>query len=130
VGGGQRTVLSQIAAEALGVPLENVSIVMSDTLTTAYDWATDASRTTYNTGNAILRAASEVKERFLDIAGTMLEAAPEDLDMQDGEVWVRSAPDRRATYNDVVMFGLYADGGAIMGTGSFFKNRRTTPPRT
>ncbi len=121
VGGGQRTVLSQIAAEALGVPLENVSIVMSDTLTTAYDWATDASRTTYNTGNAILRAASEVKERFLDIAGTMLEAAPEDLDMQDGEVWVRSAPDRRATYNDVVMFGLYADGGAIMGTGSFFQ---------
>ena len=121
LGGGQRTVLSQIAAEALGVPLENVSIVMSDTLTTAYDWATDASRTTYNTGNAIVRAASEVKERFLDIAGTMLEADPKDLDMQNGEVWVRSAPDRKATYNDVVMFGLYANGGAIMGTGSFFQ---------
>ncbi len=129
VGGGQRTVLSQIAAEALGVPLENVSIVMSDTLTTAYDWATDASRTTYNTGNAILRAAAEVKERFLEIAGSMLEADPKDLEMENGEVYVQSAPDRKAAYNDVVMFGLYADGGAIMGRGSFFQKLEYDAPK-
>ncbi|MBI2881920.1 MAG: xanthine dehydrogenase family protein molybdopterin-binding subunit [Candidatus Tectomicrobia bacterium] len=120
VGAGQRTVLSQIAAEALSVPYEKVSIVMSDTLTTPYDWSTDASRTTYNIGNAILRAAAEVKEKLLEIAAAMLEADPKDLEMESGEVYVRSAPDRRATYHDVVMYGLYVGGGVILGKGSFF----------
>lgn len=120
VGAGQRTVLSQIAAEALSVPYERVSIVMSDTLTTPFDWATDASRTTYNTGNAIVRAAAEVKEHFLEIAAAMLEADPQDLEMDTGEVYVRSTPDIRADYNDVVMYGLYVDGGVLLGKGSSF----------
>jgi CO/xanthine dehydrogenase Mo-binding subunit len=120
IGAGQRTVLSQIAAEALSVPIERVSIVLSDTLTAPFDWSTDASRTTYNTGNAIVRAAAEVKEKFLEIAGMMLEADPEDLEMEAGEVYVRSAPDIRAEYNDVVMFGLYVDGGVILGKGTCF----------
>ncbi|MBI2880516.1 MAG: molybdopterin-dependent oxidoreductase [Candidatus Tectomicrobia bacterium] len=128
IGGGQRTVLSQIAAEGLGVPYEKVSIVTSDTLTTPYDWSTDASRTTYNIGNAILRACGEVKEQFLKIAGSLLEADPKDLVMDNGEVHVQSAPDRRASYHDVVMYGLYVDGGVILGKGSFFDPPKFDPP--
>lgn len=129
IGSGQRTVLSQIAAEGLSVPYEKVSIVLSDTLVTPYDWATDASRTTYNTGNAILRACAEVKERLLEIAGSMLEADPSDLEVERGEVYVRSAPDRRAAYHDVVMYGLYVDGGVILGKGSHFDPPKFEPPK-
>jgi CO/xanthine dehydrogenase Mo-binding subunit len=129
IGAGQRTVLSQIASEGLSVPYEQVSIVMSDTLTTPYDWATDASRTTYNTGNAILRACAEMKEKLLEIAGSMLEADPKDLELDTGEVYVRSAPDRRASYHDVVMYGLYVDGGVILGKGSHFDPPKFTPPK-
>jgi carbon-monoxide dehydrogenase large subunit len=128
VGAGQRTILSQIAAEALSVPFEKVSIVMSDTLTTPFDWATDASRTTYNTGNAIVRAAADVRQQFLEIAAAMLEADPNDLEMENGEVYVGSAPDRRASYNDVVMFGLYVNGGVILGRGSHFDSPKYDPP--
>ncbi len=129
IGAGQRTVLSQIAAEGLSIPYEKVSIVLSDTLVTPYDWSTDASRTTYNTGNAILRACKEVKDRLLEIGGMMLEADPKDLDVDTGEIYVKSAPDRRASYHDVVMFGLYVDGGVVLGKGSHFDPPKFDPPK-
>ena len=106
-----------------------MAIVLSDTLVTPYDWATDASRTTYNTGNAILRACKEVKDRLLEIGGMMLEADPKDLDVDTGEVYVKSAPDRRASYHDVVMFGLYVDGGVVLGKGSHFDPPKFDPPK-
>ncbi len=120
IGAGQRTVLSQIAADGLSISYEKVNIVLSDTLTTPYDWATDASRTTYNTGNAILRACKEVKDRLLEIGGMMLEADPEDLDVDAGEVYVKSSPDRRASYQEVISYGHYVEGGVILGKGSHF----------
>ncbi len=128
IGAGQRTTLSQIAAEALSVPMEKINIALSDTLTSPYDWSTDASRTTYNTGNAILRAAAEVREKLLGIAGEMLEVGPEDLEMTNGEVCVRGAPDRRLSYADVVTYGLYVNGGVILGKGSSFDPPPYDPP--
>jgi len=128
IGAGQRTIFAQIAAEALSVPIERISIVLSDTLTAPYDWSTDASRTTYNTGNAIVRAAAEVREQFLEIAGKMLEADPKDLEMDGGEVYVKSAPDRRAGYDAVVTYGHYVDGGVILGKGTHFDPPEYDPP--
>ena len=56
LGQGSHTVLPQIAAEALGVPFENVNVVSSDTAITPYDRSTGASRTTTLMGSAVLEA--------------------------------------------------------------------------
>jgi CO/xanthine dehydrogenase Mo-binding subunit len=69
VGQGARTVLAQIAAEEIGVPVEQVSVRGTDTRYTPYDRSTGASRSTTLAGLAVQRAASQVREQLEEIAG-------------------------------------------------------------
>jgi CO/xanthine dehydrogenase Mo-binding subunit len=70
VGQGARTAFAQIAAEELGLPAEQVTVRGADTRFTPYDRSTGASRSTTLAGLAVQRAAREVRERLLAIAGT------------------------------------------------------------
>jgi len=84
IGSGQDTVLAQIAADAIGVPLSDVSVPATDTLLTPYNGPVASSRTTYHMGNAILDAGGEIREQVLSLAGEVLEVEPETLEMRDG----------------------------------------------
>lgn len=64
VGQGAHTVMAQMAAEAVGVPLEKVELIVSDTGETANSGSASASRMTFMAGNAILRAAQEALRRW------------------------------------------------------------------
>lgn len=84
IGAGQDTVLSQMAAETIGVPLSSISITSSDTRTTPYNDAVGSSRTTYHMGNAIRIAGLKVRDRILKLAGPVLETDPDRLDISGG----------------------------------------------
>jgi CO/xanthine dehydrogenase Mo-binding subunit len=84
VGQGARTVLAQIAAAALQVPIEQVHVSRPDTMRTPQDHGTVSSRSTYCMGEAIRRAASSVVEQLAVVAGRELEIGRSDLVLVDG----------------------------------------------
>ncbi|HEV7664026.1 MAG TPA: xanthine dehydrogenase family protein molybdopterin-binding subunit, partial [Chloroflexota bacterium] len=94
-GQGTATALTQVVADELGIAPTDVSIAHGDTDGIAFGVGTYASRNAVMAGNAASIAAQEVKAKALSIAGLLLEAAPEDLELVDGGVQVRGAADRR-----------------------------------
>jgi xanthine dehydrogenase molybdenum-binding subunit len=102
LGCGQTTVLSQIAAEELGVPMEAVRMTYADTETVPFDAPTHASRVTYSAGNAAKVAAGVAKKKLLEIAGSMLKTSPDSLETGNGRVYVKGMPDKGLTIADVV----------------------------
>ncbi len=91
-GGGQLSSLCQIASEVLGVPLENVVAYTPDTALTPLAGTTTATRQLYMSGNAVLQAATAVRQVLLDRASKHFEEPPEKLDLADGKVFVRDDP--------------------------------------
>jgi carbon-monoxide dehydrogenase large subunit/6-hydroxypseudooxynicotine dehydrogenase subunit gamma len=93
MGQGIETALAQIAADALRVDPETVRVVTGDTAAQPFGAGSWASRTTVVGGSAVHQAASAVRERAVQLAARMLEAAEEDLDLTGGSVAVRGDPD-------------------------------------
>jgi carbon-monoxide dehydrogenase large subunit len=91
-GQGHQTVFAQIAAEELGVPIEDVFVTTGDTRRFAYAVGTFASRAAVMSGNAIAMAARSVREKALRIAGDALECDPRDLEIVDGVIQVKGDP--------------------------------------
>lgn len=85
-GQGLRTMVATLAADALGVPIEDVTVIMGDTDLCPYGLGGWGSRSTVIGGGAILKAAGQVRDKILRIGAHLLEAAPEDLVLQDGRV--------------------------------------------
>src|SRR5438874_9865316 len=83
IGQGSETVLAMIVAETLGVPLERVEVVNSDTRVRPWDVGAHASRTTFIAGNAARLAAEKVRSELLAIAAVQLEAPADRLDVRD-----------------------------------------------
>ena len=86
VGEGSLTVLPQVAAEALGVPYDLVSVVSGDTRLTPEAPITAGSTATFSGGLAAKRAGERLKSRIVEAAAAQLESAPEDFDIVDGVV--------------------------------------------
>ncbi len=86
VGQGVETVIAQICAETLGVDYERVRVVHGQTDRIDYGLGAFASRATVMTGEATRLAALKVREKAIAMAAELLQSAPEDLDIVDGEV--------------------------------------------
>ncbi len=94
IGGGQSSSLAQIAAEVLGVSMEDVRVYIADTALTPLAGTTTATRQLYMSGNATLMAANELKKNLLAKAGQILEARSEELEVRDKKIALKSDPDR------------------------------------
>ena len=125
IGQGSKTVLAQLVAEELGVPAGSVEVVMSDTSVTPSDRSTTSSRSTYHMGNAVKRAAADVRAQLLRSAADLLEASPEDIELRDGTAAVRGAPDRAVTLRQVVAPRPGGRFGPVLGHGSFLPQGTT-----
>lgn len=99
IGQGLPTVLAQIVTEELGVPYEQVDVLLSDTDLTPDGMATTASRQTYVTGNAARYASKEVRSLLSQTAAELLDAPPDTLVFADGFV---SSNDHRLPLSEVV----------------------------
>jgi carbon-monoxide dehydrogenase large subunit len=93
-GQGHQTMLGQIVADQLGVPLERIDVTTGDTRAIGYGVGTFASRTAVVSGNAVHKAAVEVRRQAAELASRVLEVDPEDLEFTDGAVEVVGSPGR------------------------------------
>ena len=85
-GQGADTVMQQIAATAIGVPFDSVRVISGDTDAVPYGGGTYASRATGVGGEATFQAGRALRAEILRIAGTLLQAEPETLDIVEGRV--------------------------------------------
>ncbi len=105
-GQGHETSFAQVAADALGVPLDWVTVVGGDTATVPFGVGTFASRSAVTAGSSIVDACAEVRRKVVRAAAALLEAAPEDLEIEDGRVLVRGAPDSAVDLARVVQAAI------------------------
>jgi CO/xanthine dehydrogenase Mo-binding subunit len=130
IGQGSNTVLSQICAEALRIPLERVSIASPDTDGSPYNWGTTASRVTYMTGTSVVGAAAEVERQIKEHAADILECAPADLELiPGGLVAVKGIPHRHVSFAAISGRAHWAAGGPIIGSHSWVFNQKTVDPK-
>jgi 4-hydroxybenzoyl-CoA reductase alpha subunit len=119
-GQGCYTTMCAIAAEELGIPIEDVEISHADTDLTTFCLGAFASRLTYISGNAVRDAATKVKQQLFEQAAEMLEANPEDLVARDGKIFVNGAEQKSLPVADVARARLFRNGGApIVASGKF-----------
>src|SRR3712207_9426940 len=90
----------------------------SNTDSSAVCTGTFASRGTFIGGNAVRYAAERARERILDIASKELEIAPDDLEIADGEVMAKGAPDRKISVADVAGAATDVYGELISASGT------------
>jgi xanthine dehydrogenase molybdenum-binding subunit len=109
-----------IVAETLGVPLERVDVVNSDTAVKPWDVGAHASRTTFIAGNAARMAAEKLRADLLAMAAEQLDEPAERLAMQDGFVFVVAEPQRRLPYERVARGGHYQPGGRTLMAEAFY----------
>jgi CO/xanthine dehydrogenase Mo-binding subunit len=86
VGGGMETILAQMVAEVFGLEISDVHVVSGDTALVPFDHGTYSSRVTVSSGLAVLRAAEEIKYRFLETAGQVLDEDPARLMVRSKKV--------------------------------------------
>ena len=98
---GATTSMCQIAAEELSVGLDAVHYESGDTDTAPRSVIAAGSMMTRSLGAAVLNGARDLKEKILAVAAEKLEAAPEDLALKGGRVFVRAAPERGMTLGEV-----------------------------
>jgi carbon-monoxide dehydrogenase large subunit len=118
-GQGHETVFAQIAADTLGVALEDVTVVGGDTAAIPFGIGTFASRSLVLAGNAVAQAGKAVREKLLGAAAVLLEASAKDLEIADGRVFVRGLPDRALPFARIVHAALPTFSGARVAEPDF-----------
>ncbi|SPD74174.1 4-hydroxybenzoyl-CoA reductase subunit alpha [uncultured Desulfobacterium sp.] len=102
LGQGSMTTLAMIAAETIGVTLDDIRVIAADTITTPIDMGSYSSRVTMFGGNASLNAAQEMRKTLFEIAADTLEANPEDLEAKEGQIFVKGSPDKSVSHAETI----------------------------
>jgi 4-hydroxybenzoyl-CoA reductase alpha subunit len=118
IGQGSDTVLLQMAAEAMGYPLEKMRIVAGDTDLATHDFGAYASRQTLMSGWAVKKAGEEVKNKILQTAAEMMLVVPEQLDVKQGVVFLKAHPEESLTFEEVART-YFVKYGQLIGQGSY-----------
>lgn len=109
-GQGHETVFAQLAADVIGVPIEHVTVINADTAAIPVGVGTFASRSAVVGGSAVNEAAIRVRRKLDQAAAQMLEASPDDIEIDDGQVFVLGAPQRAVSLAHLVKATLPAYG--------------------
>jgi len=124
IGQGYLTVMAQIAAEILTVPVEKIRVQLPDTDRNPYEWQTVASHVTWSCGNAVRMAAIDARDKILDLVSRTSGHDRDTLFLSEEAVRCRTATDFRLPLKDFVIQGIQTEdgtyrGGPIMGSGTF-----------
>jgi len=114
IGQGVRTILAQIAAEELGLPVERIGVVASDTDSTPYDRSTGASRSTTVMGHAVQRACADLRDQIAVLASPRLGAQAAQVQCADGYAQVG---DQRIAFGALIREHFRIRGGELIGRG-------------
>jgi 4-hydroxybenzoyl-CoA reductase subunit alpha len=120
LGQGINTVLSQIAAEELGVLLEDVKIYTGDTDIGPIDLGSYGSRGTLQAGNAVKKAAADAKNQILEIAAGILGVEVDKLRIKNRKIYLANQPDKYIPISEAVRASQYSEEGKpILGKGFY-----------
>jgi CO/xanthine dehydrogenase Mo-binding subunit len=130
LGQGADTVMVQICADALHVPIERVSYAPQDSDLSPYNWKTAGSRSTYMTGRAVAVATVQMRDQMFMHAGELMECAAADLELRPGGVIGLKGVPKAVSFKEVAMRSLFQAGGPIAATHGFvFDGPRFDPKR-
>ncbi len=115
VGQGARTVFSQIVAEELAVPMDQIRVLGGDTRVTPYDRSTGASRSTTLAGMAVMRAAVEIRQQLVAIASRVFALPEEALEVRAGAIWHEG---ESLPYSGLIKAHFGMVGGELQGHGA------------
>ncbi|MEY2604647.1 MAG: aerobic carbon-monoxide dehydrogenase large subunit [Verrucomicrobiota bacterium] len=107
-GQGHETTFAQIIAQELGIPVADITVEEGDTDTAPYGLGTYASRSTPVAGAATSMASRKIREKARKIAGHLLEVSEEDLEWEPGKFYVKGAPSKSKTIQEVA-FAAYTN---------------------
>jgi aerobic carbon-monoxide dehydrogenase large subunit len=118
-GQGHATAFSMIVSDTLGIPMERIRFVQSDTAAVERGGGTGGSRSLQMGGSAVLRAAERVLEQARALAASELEASPEDIVVHDGgRLGVAGVPARALTWAEVAALAARGGGDGADGDGA------------
>lgn len=124
IGTGTKTVLAQMLAERLRMPVEKIHVQMTvNTQNTPEHWKTVASRGTFMAGRAVLKAADDIIVQLKNRASCILRAPAEDLEVGYEKVFLRDDPTIYIAVKDIAYGYTYPNGntigGQIIGSGTY-----------
>ena len=120
MGQGAMTMLAQIVAHELDLPIGHVHVAMPDTEHAPFNIGSLASRVTIVAGNAAIVAARAAKAKLVALAAEMLQSTPEALAIGGGALYVKDQPERRKTIAEVARQHIWRHGGeGIQVSGSW-----------
>ncbi len=129
IGQGLRTIMAQIAAEALGGRLDEISVTLADTSVTPWGTTTAASRSTQETGGAVEMAAGRMKGRLLELASEIMDIPVDRLDAKDGVVFARGVPEQGLTFKDILNHpDVFHSGENVIVTKATYNVPTFIPP--
>lgn len=114
-GGGQWSVVAQVASEVLGVGLERVSVIAADTEATPYETGIGGSNATYRVGNSVRQAAEDARRRLLREAAQLMEVDEEELIVRNGRVARRNGSGDGKSIAEIARPAVSSPDGAIIG---------------
>lgn len=120
IGQGSNTVLTQMAADALGLDFEDVTILSADTEATPYDAVTASSRLTLVAGNAVVAAVEDAKQALLHAAAELLQVPAEDLVCRDHQIASSVDPDKQIRMADAATYAQWIRREPLIGRGAYF----------
>ncbi len=128
-GQGLETTLAQIAADTLGVGYDDVEVRMGDTAQSVFGFGAFASRQAVIGGGAVLLAARAVRDRIVRIAAHLMEAAEDDLRVEEGRVHAVDAPGRGMTVAEVARVAYMEAHRLPEGVGPGLEETRGYDPK-
>jgi putative selenate reductase molybdopterin-binding subunit len=127
LGTGSDTILAQMAAEILGIPLEDIIVYSSDTDFTPFDKGAYASSTTYISGGAVRKAALKIKEQILEHASLMLGGIDtQHLELKDRQV--KAADGRSISLTEIGLSSLHQQNQHQIIASASHKSPLSPPP--
>ncbi|MBN1901083.1 molybdopterin-dependent oxidoreductase, partial [Candidatus Sumerlaeota bacterium] len=125
LGTGSDTVLAQIAAEVLTVPLTKIIVYSSDTDMTPFDVGAYASSTTYLSGMAVKKAAEKVKTQIISVAAELLKVKPSDIHLEKEHA---RCGEKKVSLSRIAHYSLYESNQfQIMDSASHFSHKSPPP---
>jgi len=101
-GMGQRSSLCKMVAEVLQIPIERVGMTPADTLVNPFEFGLVGSRGTYALGSAVIAATEDARQDLLKRAAPLLGVTPEELETEDGKVYVKEEPSRSLSWSRAI----------------------------
>jgi len=129
IGQGSETVIAQIVAEELGLPISKIRVVNNDTAITPWDVGVHASRTTFIAGNSAMRAARQARGKLLEAAAVTLGRLAEELDLANGDIIDSTSGEPLESIGKILRGIHFGAKNELVMTTDFYEPPSTPPDK-